>query len=69
MTCVWLQEGTLYCLMEFAAAEGQYPLQDLDWSEHYSFPRELIKVGFCSVMQASHLWAVIPSVMLFTETR
>lgn len=35
--------------MEMAAAEGkQSPLdqdQDLDWSEHFSFPRELIRVG------------------------
>lgn len=66
---MWLQEGALYCLMEFAAAEGQYPLQDLDWSEHYRFPRELIKVELCCVMQAALLWAAIPSVMLFTETR
>ncbi|KAG7498188.1 nucleolar complex protein 4-like [Solea senegalensis] len=38
---VW--ESSLCCLMKFAAAEGQHPLEDLDWSEHYSFPRELIQ--------------------------
>lgn len=42
---LWLQETALCCLMQFAAAEGKYPLLDLDWSEHYSFPRELILVG------------------------
>lgn len=51
-------------LMKFAAGEGQHPLEDLDWSEHYSFPRELILVGF-RVMQPvqnnvlnllCHLW-------------
>uniref|UniRef100_H3CE75 Nucleolar complex associated 4 homolog n=1 Tax=Tetraodon nigroviridis TaxID=99883 RepID=H3CE75_TETNG len=35
-------EAGLCCLMQFAAAEGKHPLLDLDWSEHYSFPRELI---------------------------
>lgn len=34
--------------MKFAAVEGQHPLEDLDWSEHYNFPRELILVGFVS---------------------
>ncbi|XP_058473421.1 nucleolar complex protein 4 homolog [Solea solea] len=38
---VW--ESSLCCLMKFATAEGQHPLEDLDWSEHYSFPRELIQ--------------------------
>lgn len=41
-----MQESALCCLMKFAAGEGQHPLEDLDWSEHYSFPRELIQVGF-----------------------
>lgn len=46
-----LQETVLCCLMEMAAAEGKQPPldqdqdQDLDWSEHFSFPRELIRVG------------------------
>lgn len=31
--------------MKFAEVEGKFPLQDLDWSEHYSFPRELIKAA------------------------
>lgn len=31
--------------MSFAAAEGRDPLEDLDWSEHYSFPKELLQVG------------------------
>ncbi|XP_074474791.1 nucleolar complex protein 4 homolog [Sebastes fasciatus] len=37
-----VKESALCCLMKFAAGEGQHPLEDLDWSEHYSFPRELI---------------------------
>ncbi|XP_076614381.1 nucleolar complex protein 4 homolog [Chaetodon auriga] len=37
-----VKESALCCLMKFAAAQGQHPLEDLDWSEHYSFPRELI---------------------------
>lgn len=40
-----LQEASLCCLMKLAAAEGANPLLDLDWSQHYSFPRELILVG------------------------
>lgn len=40
-----LQESALCCLMQLAAAEGQNPLEDLDWTEHYSFPRELVVVG------------------------
>ncbi|XP_060917560.1 nucleolar complex protein 4 homolog [Labrus mixtus] len=36
-------ESALFCLMKFAAAEGQHPLEDLDWTEHYSFPRHLIQ--------------------------
>lgn len=42
---LWLQESSLCCLMQLAAAEGNHPLLDLDWSENYSFPRELILVG------------------------
>ncbi|GAA6214962.1 nucleolar complex protein 4 homolog [Lates japonicus] len=38
-----IKENALCCLMKFAAGEGQHPLEDLDWSEHYSFPRELIQ--------------------------
>ncbi|XP_042251949.1 nucleolar complex protein 4 homolog [Thunnus albacares] len=38
-----VKESALCCLMKFAAVEGQHPLEDLDWSEHYSFPRELIQ--------------------------
>uniref|UniRef100_A0A668A5E2 Nucleolar complex associated 4 homolog n=1 Tax=Myripristis murdjan TaxID=586833 RepID=A0A668A5E2_9TELE len=38
-----VKEAALCCLMKFAAGEGQRPLEDLDWSEHYSFPRELIQ--------------------------
>ncbi|XP_034566261.1 nucleolar complex protein 4 homolog [Notolabrus celidotus] len=37
-----VKESAMSCLMKFAAAEGQHPLEDLDWTEHYSFPRELI---------------------------
>ncbi|XP_030290595.1 nucleolar complex protein 4 homolog [Sparus aurata] len=37
-----VKDSALCCLMKFAAGEGQHPLEDLDWSEHYSFPRELI---------------------------
>uniref|UniRef100_A0A7N9B1Z9 Nucleolar complex associated 4 homolog n=1 Tax=Mastacembelus armatus TaxID=205130 RepID=A0A7N9B1Z9_9TELE len=38
-----VKESGLCCLMRFAAEEGQHPLEDLDWSEHYSFPRALIQ--------------------------
>ncbi|XP_077353516.1 nucleolar complex protein 4 homolog [Festucalex cinctus] len=38
-----VQEASLCCLMKFAVREGQHPLEDLDWSEHYSFPRELMQ--------------------------
>ncbi|KAM6902144.1 nucleolar complex protein 4 homolog [Xenentodon cancila] len=38
-----VKESALCCLMKFAAGEGQHPLEDLDWSEHYSFPRDLIQ--------------------------
>uniref|UniRef100_UPI0037E94450 nucleolar complex protein 4 homolog n=1 Tax=Semicossyphus pulcher TaxID=241346 RepID=UPI0037E94450 len=38
-----VKESALCCLMKFAAAKGKHPLEDLDWSEHYSFPRELIQ--------------------------
>ncbi|KAM8871987.1 nucleolar complex protein 4 homolog [Synchiropus picturatus] len=37
------RESALCCLMKFAAAEGQHPLEDLSWSEHHSFPQPLIK--------------------------
>lgn len=49
LSLLCLQETVLCCLMEMAAAEGKHPPldqdQDLDWSEHFSFPRELIRVG------------------------
>lgn len=48
-----LQENSLCCLMQLAAAEGKHPLLEPDWSEHYSFPRELILVG----QQAGLGWA------------
>ncbi|KAM9735739.1 nucleolar complex protein 4 homolog [Menidia menidia] len=38
-----VRESALCCLMRFASGEGQHPLEDLDWSEHYSFPRKLIQ--------------------------
>uniref|UniRef100_A0A3Q3ALE2 Nucleolar complex associated 4 homolog n=1 Tax=Kryptolebias marmoratus TaxID=37003 RepID=A0A3Q3ALE2_KRYMA len=38
-----VKESALCCLMKFAAGEGQHPLEDMDWREHYSFPRELIQ--------------------------
>uniref|UniRef100_A0AAX7T1J0 CCAAT-binding factor domain-containing protein n=1 Tax=Astatotilapia calliptera TaxID=8154 RepID=A0AAX7T1J0_ASTCA len=31
-------EHAMCCLMKFAAGEGLHPLEDLDWSEHYTFP-------------------------------
>jgi len=36
---------SLCALMKFVAAEGKHPLQNLDWCEHYNFPRELILVS------------------------
>uniref|UniRef100_A0AAV2IXA6 CCAAT-binding factor domain-containing protein n=1 Tax=Knipowitschia caucasica TaxID=637954 RepID=A0AAV2IXA6_KNICA len=38
-----VKESALCCLMKFAESEGLHPLENLDWSEHYSFPRELIQ--------------------------
>ncbi|XP_056146583.1 nucleolar complex protein 4 homolog [Lampris incognitus] len=35
--------SSLCALMKFAEKEGLKPLEDLDWSEHYSFPRGLIQ--------------------------
>ncbi|RVE65664.1 hypothetical protein OJAV_G00118640 [Oryzias javanicus] len=37
-----VKESALCCLMKFAAGQGQHPLEDLDWSEHHSFPWELM---------------------------
>lgn len=53
---VQTQESALGCLMKFAACEGQHPLEDLDWSEHYSFPRELIQVGLCEICVNNIRW-------------
>ncbi|XP_033832205.1 nucleolar complex protein 4 homolog [Periophthalmus magnuspinnatus] len=39
-----VKEAAICCLMKFAESEGQHPLEDLDWSEHYSFPREFIQL-------------------------
>ncbi|KAM9306344.1 nucleolar complex protein 4 homolog isoform 2-T2 [Pholidichthys leucotaenia] len=38
-----VRESALCCLMKFTAAEGRHPVQDVDVSEHHSFPRHLIK--------------------------
>ncbi|XP_041916173.1 nucleolar complex protein 4 homolog [Alosa sapidissima] len=38
-----VKEASLCMLMKFASTEGKFPLQKLDWCEHYSFPRELIQ--------------------------
>ncbi|KAJ7988527.1 hypothetical protein DPEC_G00324500 [Dallia pectoralis] len=38
-----VKESALCTLMTFASMEGKFPLQDLDWSEHYSFPREILQ--------------------------
>uniref|UniRef100_A0AAR2LQG9 CCAAT-binding factor domain-containing protein n=1 Tax=Pygocentrus nattereri TaxID=42514 RepID=A0AAR2LQG9_PYGNA len=37
-----VKEAALTALMKFAAAEGQHPLQKLEFSNHYNFPLELI---------------------------
>ncbi|XP_067232262.1 nucleolar complex protein 4 homolog [Chanodichthys erythropterus] len=37
-----VKEASLCALMKFVAAEGKHPLQNLDWSEHYNFPMELM---------------------------
>uniref|UniRef100_A0A8C8DKF9 Nucleolar complex associated 4 homolog n=1 Tax=Oryzias sinensis TaxID=183150 RepID=A0A8C8DKF9_9TELE len=37
-----VKESALCCLMKFAAGQGQHPLEDLEWSEHHSFPRGII---------------------------
>ncbi|XP_061822457.1 nucleolar complex protein 4 homolog [Nerophis lumbriciformis] len=38
-----VQEVSLCCLMKFAAGQGQHPLEDLDWSQHFSFPGKLLQ--------------------------
>ncbi|XP_016085099.1 nucleolar complex protein 4 homolog [Sinocyclocheilus grahami] len=38
-----VKETSLCALMKFVAAEGKHPLQNLDLSEHYNFPRELLR--------------------------
>lgn len=38
-----VKETSLCAVMKFVATEGKHPLQNLDWSEHYNFPRELIQ--------------------------
>uniref|UniRef100_A0A8C7URF6 CCAAT-binding factor domain-containing protein n=1 Tax=Oncorhynchus mykiss TaxID=8022 RepID=A0A8C7URF6_ONCMY len=38
-----MQESALCSLIKFASTEGKFPLHDLDWIEHYSFPRKLIQ--------------------------
>ncbi|XP_056302187.1 nucleolar complex protein 4 homolog isoform X2 [Danio aesculapii] len=38
-----VKETSLCAVMKFVEAEGKHPLQNLDWSEHYNFPRELIQ--------------------------
>uniref|UniRef100_A0A3P9IP55 Nucleolar complex associated 4 homolog n=1 Tax=Oryzias latipes TaxID=8090 RepID=A0A3P9IP55_ORYLA len=40
-----VKESALCCLMKFAAGQGQHPLEDLEWSQHHSFPRGIILVG------------------------
>lgn len=37
-----VKESSLCAVMNFVAAEGKHPLQNLNWNEHYNFPRELI---------------------------
>ncbi|KAK7895933.1 hypothetical protein WMY93_021258 [Mugilogobius chulae] len=38
-----VKEAALCCLMKFVESECNHPLEDLDWSEHYSFPRKLFQ--------------------------
>ncbi|XP_015253994.1 PREDICTED: nucleolar complex protein 4 homolog [Cyprinodon variegatus] len=45
-----VKENALCCLMKFAAGQGKHPLEDLDWSEHFSFPRELIQAVVQSLL-------------------
>lgn len=37
-----VKETALVALMKLAAVEGLRPLEDLNWSEHFSFPRTLL---------------------------
>ncbi|KAJ8286290.1 hypothetical protein GJAV_G00036770 [Gymnothorax javanicus] len=38
-----VKESALVALMKFVMMEGKFPLTDVDWEEHYHFPRELLK--------------------------
>ncbi|MEQ2269749.1 Nucleolar complex protein 4 [Xenotaenia resolanae] len=48
-----VKESALCCLMKFAEGQGQHPLEDLDWSEHFSFPRELIQAVVHNLLSQS----------------
>ncbi|XP_005799747.1 nucleolar complex protein 4 homolog [Xiphophorus maculatus] len=48
-----VKESALCCLMKFAAGQGLHPLEDLDWSEHFSFPRELIQAVVHNILSQS----------------
>lgn len=47
--------------MKFAAGEGQHPLEDLDWSEHYSFPLERIQVGYLTIYAGVNIYKLMLS--------
>ncbi|XP_007565979.1 nucleolar complex protein 4 homolog [Poecilia formosa] len=48
-----VKESALCCLMKFAAEQGLHPLEDLDWSEYFSFPRELIQAVVHNILSQS----------------
>ncbi|KAL6469818.1 hypothetical protein MHYP_G00209370 [Metynnis hypsauchen] len=63
-----VKEAALTTLMKFAAAEGQHPLQKLEWSNHYNFPLELIlAVVRCLLSETEDMALLISRFQEFLE--
>ncbi|XP_031433237.1 nucleolar complex protein 4 homolog [Clupea harengus] len=56
-----VKESSLCMLMKFASTEGKFPLQKLDWCEHYSFPRELLEAVVQRLLSDSEDMAMLIS--------
>ncbi|XP_062409784.1 nucleolar complex protein 4 homolog [Sardina pilchardus] len=56
-----VKEASLCMLMKLASTEGKFPLQKLDWCEHYSFPRELIQAVVERMLSESEDMAMLIS--------
>ncbi|KAL2099845.1 hypothetical protein ACEWY4_004239 [Coilia grayii] len=56
-----VKETSLCTLMKFVSTEGKFPLQKLDWCEHYSFPRELVQAVVQRLLSDSEDMAMLIS--------